>query len=1308
MDRTDRLADLFETIESAADPGKTLLNYILDDARAKDPPLAEAIAYCAIPRRFNAEIIGVLRDDRADDRENHRLLEKLRTFNFVQPREDHTYAYHDEFRDLILKQWQTDEQRREDFERLNGRLADFYKHRQVQVRELQADLDRVSTLVRGANPSRYLQLTSLVEGRLLTPLLEVLYHVCLISPEAGYDTFTTYYQEFESREAYTICQSLLNAMRFYLERGYAAGKAKAWLRWLGYWEARLAQSLRQYDRAEKVLRDLLEDTGDDDKLRLWALSEYGNALESQHRLSQARDAFQEELSLAEKTQVDPFNLPTTLLRIGSLFLTLGEPKSAERELGRSLKEARNQKNDQVEHSALLALSGALDSSNKREAALDTAMQALRLARTRLATEPRAQKAVAWQFAMLLSTHDPLLLDTVIAEYRAHSEASGQLYESCEAAHQSAEMLRVGRQLSRSSAILKAMEGRLDDGVDPRLRASFLLGKALLLEDQGQVGEAIRAYDKILELPKETSGIAFSQIAALSNRGMLKAQHTDTRAGIADLEKAAEWWKSMGNERLAKVVRLSLARIYAEQRRWSRYRQAMAGVKETLVDATSVYLGEFHRVRGRAARERARWKSARSDFHRARHLFRAADQYRDTAEVLEDLAGVASSEGRWQDAADHAATASQLWRLLADRDRYRPTPAVEEADRINANGMRHFVTSSGDRAEMLSLARGAFQEASRLVPENPWYLLNLAYAHAGLQEWADAVSAIKKALDCKRGPLPQAGLYRLLDEYRFQQGENLIQNGRYREAEKVLSRNLEELGGRLAPDRSAEHLLKIGDCFLKLRLMRDATKQYKKGRDLPGRDPRDFLSARFHFRLGLLALFWGEIAEALEELGIALGLSEPSGGASRIEELIGDGAGLIETAEQQGAFDAVLRALSDPPDPDRSQLRHLRKARLQLSEARYRQTPDGARPAPGEPLVELANFEPIRLEMETGLVPENERETQEFGRRVKLGMTGHRRSITERTGVTVPAVRFLDNPALGPGGYVVSLRGVVRAVAKTVPAHRFCPDAEGCRRLGIAGEAVVMPDDGGLGIWIPEPDWDRVDGAGLPLWDSLEYIQAHLERLLLRHLDLFVGIQELKAMLDKWAAAAPAERRALVDRALPDDEARRRLHQVVIGLLKEQVPLTRLADLLSAFATPDAASLEVDEVTEDVRLALRGILPGQGPAAVLLGLAPGFEQAVASGVHAGGGKRFLVLPEDEWGQLLDAVRAGTAGLVESQVSLIVRNRGLRRFVRRLVEDHFPDLTVLAAAELLEPPRALEDRIPSPFSTAAVSPAAAVSH
>jgi hypothetical protein len=44
----------------------------------------------------------------------------------------------------------------------------------------------------------------------------------------------------------------------------------------------------------------------------------------------------------------------------------------------------------------------------------------------------------------------------------------------------------------------------------------------------------------------------------------------------------------------------------------------------------------------------------------------------------------------------------------------------------------------------------------------------------------------------------------------------------------------------------------------------------------------------------------------------------------------------------------------------------------------------------------------------------------------------------------------------------------------------------------------------------------------------------------------------------------------------------------------------------------------------------------------------------------------------------------------------------------VEDYFPDLTVLAAAELLEPPRALEDRIPSPFSTAAVSPAAAVSH
>jgi tetratricopeptide (TPR) repeat protein len=104
---------------------RRLLDMILSQAKAQDPELARVLRLCALPRAFDAEIIGVLRDQPDDAETNARLLETLKAYSFVQPHQRGGYAYHDVTRALLLADWQSDPAR----DGVIARLRAFYLQR---------------------------------------------------------------------------------------------------------------------------------------------------------------------------------------------------------------------------------------------------------------------------------------------------------------------------------------------------------------------------------------------------------------------------------------------------------------------------------------------------------------------------------------------------------------------------------------------------------------------------------------------------------------------------------------------------------------------------------------------------------------------------------------------------------------------------------------------------------------------------------------------------------------------------------------------------------------------------------------------------------------------------------------------------------------------------------------------------------------------------------------------------------------------------------------------------------------------------
>ncbi|KPV50976.1 hypothetical protein SE17_23855, partial [Kouleothrix aurantiaca] len=115
---------------------RRLLAINIEQARALDAELPELLRACAIPRQFDADIIGVLRDAPDDAARNEALLEQIRSFSFVKPHAGGGYVFHDNVRDVLLEEWRAAPGDR--YAALIQRLAALYLQRGEEALEIES------------------------------------------------------------------------------------------------------------------------------------------------------------------------------------------------------------------------------------------------------------------------------------------------------------------------------------------------------------------------------------------------------------------------------------------------------------------------------------------------------------------------------------------------------------------------------------------------------------------------------------------------------------------------------------------------------------------------------------------------------------------------------------------------------------------------------------------------------------------------------------------------------------------------------------------------------------------------------------------------------------------------------------------------------------------------------------------------------------------------------------------------------------------------------------------------------------------
>jgi tetratricopeptide (TPR) repeat protein len=287
-------------------------------------------------------------------------------------------------------------------------------------------------------------------------------------------------------------------------------------------------------------------------------------------------------------------------------------------------------------------------------------------------------------------------------------------------------------------------------------------------------------------------------------------------------------------------------------------------------------------------------------------------------------------------------------------------------------------------------------------------------------------------------------------------------------------------------------------------------------------------------------------------------------------------------------------------------------------------------------------------------------------------------IADQLGLALPGVRV--RPIAGEqDSYSILLDEIPVTGGRVDPGSRYCTSAPAVlNEIGIESSALVPTDHpvtGAPGAWVRPEHWDLIEKHHLELWtEPLQFIVQHLESVLRQHPADFVGIQEVENMLTEWSTTEVGQ--LLVQTSLSDEPARWRFARVLRSLAKDGIPLMPWEPVMRAAAAAGIHSAPMSDIMRTVRMKLQNRLPGNVPPVTYVEL----------------------VPERDEEKLLNLVRGGSASISPQQAlellatlrdrvdsndrhTILVTRPELRVVIRRLVEEEFPYLRVMARDELL---------------------------
>ncbi len=328
--------------------------------------------------------------------------------------------------------------------------------------------------------------------------------------------------------------------------------------------------------------------------------------------------------------------------------------------------------------------------------------------------------------------------------------------------------------------------------------------------------------------------------------------------------------------------------------------------------------------------------------------------------------------------------------------------------------------------------------------------------------------------------------------------------------------------------------------------------------------------------------------------------------------------------------------------------------------------------------DVADSAPASIEIGFGLVPLVD---DARGAPLMARITAVRRQLSKNLGFVLPQVRVRDDLALPPFRYRITLAGVVVGEDDAWPDDVLAIEA-GPIATPIPGREAVDPAFGIPARWIDPAETDLAEAAGYTVVDPAAVIGTHLNQLLIANAHRLLGQDEVQALLDTLADAAPALAGALTPKLL----SAAIVTQVLQRLVEEGISLRDLRTIAGALIAAAPRSQEPAELAELIRPALGPALvqelAGVKGALAAVALDPGLESLLVQAVRANPGATHPFDPALVT-RVAEAAGIATRSLLgDGRRFAIVTVPQLRRALWQLLRARLPQVPVIAFSDIPE--------------------------
>jgi type III secretion protein V len=294
----------------------------------------------------------------------------------------------------------------------------------------------------------------------------------------------------------------------------------------------------------------------------------------------------------------------------------------------------------------------------------------------------------------------------------------------------------------------------------------------------------------------------------------------------------------------------------------------------------------------------------------------------------------------------------------------------------------------------------------------------------------------------------------------------------------------------------------------------------------------------------------------------------------------------------------------------------------------------------------------------------------------------RQALYQDLGIRYPGVHVrTDSPSLENDEYAILLNEVPVTRGKIPENYLLTNESEeNLRRYNLP--YIAYKNASGLpSLWVEERYKDLMDKAGIKYWNPLEVVILHLSYFFRQNGQEFIGIQELRSMLEFLERSFPDLVKE-VTRLIP----LQKLTEIFRRLVQEQISIKDLRTIFEALS--EWAQTEKDTVllTEYVRASLKRYISykysqGQSTLSVYL-LDPEIEEMVRGAIKQTSAGSYLALDPDSVNLILKGMRNTITPVPPGgQPPVLLTAIDVRRFVRKLIETEYPDIAVVSYQEIL---------------------------